>query len=130
MQCMTRVGYNFVPQLLILCIYNIKNMQLLNGVSILKCSFKQFVNLTQIFIIGCASPNFYSKKKMKVFVFFLDDDEVLTYEEVGLLQPSRNRKRPVVLIGKMFNYTVVFYVKPVHTPEFSCDFLLLMDGKD
>ena len=28
-----------------------------------------------------------------------DEDDILTYEEVGLLQPSRNQKRPVVLIG-------------------------------
>ena len=34
-------------------------------------------------------------------LFVLDEDEVLTYEEVGLLQPSRNQKRPIVLIGKM-----------------------------
>lgn len=41
------------------------------------------------------------------YFFVSDDDEVLTYEEVGLLQPSRNRKRPVVLIGKLFSRAVV-----------------------
>ena len=37
----------------------------------------------------------------------LDEDEILTYEEVGLLQPSRNQKRPIVLIGKINSCVVV-----------------------
>lgn len=38
---------------------------------------------------------------LKWFGFFLEyvADEVLTYEEVALLRPDPQRKRPVVLIG-------------------------------
>ena len=40
------------------------------------------------------------ERKQLDIVFILDENEVLTYEEVGLLHPSRNHKRPIVLIGK------------------------------
>ena len=37
-----------------------------------------------------------------IFFLFVDyvADEVLTYEEVALLQPDPQRKRPIVLIGQ------------------------------
>lgn len=45
----------------------------------------------------CINLNYFG------FVFFFLEyvaDEVLTYEEVALLQPNPQRKRPVVLIGE------------------------------
>lgn len=44
---------------------------------------------------GC----FGKSKNSKKFQNEVEEDETLTYEEVGLFHPNRNHKRPIVLIG-------------------------------
>ena len=68
MSCMTRVGQNFLfqkPKASYPLYLYYQQYTIFDGLSILKCSLKEFVNLNQLFAVGCTFPNFYSKDQSR-----------------------------------------------------------------